>query len=78
MHKDVWVRPAVHWKANRASLLRWQRHRQIPQAALPAELKRTLMLPLDDLLAVSKAFINEQATRPALTRCLDRHGAGDA
>ena len=35
------------------------------------------MLPLDDLLAVTREFINEQVSRPALARCLDRHGVGN-
>ena len=38
------------------------------------ELPRTLLLPLDDLLAVFLEFIHPRLTRSALDRCLRRHG----
>jgi len=47
------------------------------EEAVVIELRKTLMLPLDDLLAVTREFINEQASRPALARCLARHGVGN-
>ena len=37
-------------------------------------LRTILLLPLDDLLAVTKAFINEKVSRSGLDRCLRRHG----
>lgn len=42
-----------------------------------AELRRTLLLPLDDLLAVTREFICAQVSRSGLDRCLRRHGVGN-
>jgi transposase-like protein len=36
-----------------------------------------LLLPLDDLLAVTREFLCPQATRSGLDRCLRRHGVGN-
>jgi transposase InsO family protein len=44
------------------------------QEAVAVELRRTLGLPLDDLLAVVREFLHPQATRSGLHRCLKRHG----
>ena len=44
------------------------------QEALVVELRRTLLLPLDDLLAITHEFINTEASRSGLDRCLRRHG----
>lgn len=41
------------------------------------ELRRTLLLPLDDLLGVTRNFICAQATRSGLDRSLRRHGVGN-
>ena len=41
------------------------------------ELRRTLLLPLDDLLAVIREFINPDVSRSGLDRCLRRHGVSD-
>ncbi len=38
------------------------------------ELRKTLMLPTDDLLAVTREFINPAVLRAGLGRCLRRHG----
>ena len=38
------------------------------------ELRRTLLLPLDDLLAVTREFINPDVSRSGMDRCLRRHG----
>jgi transposase InsO family protein len=46
------------------------------QEVLVVELRRTLLLPLDDLLAVTHEFINTHASRSGLDRCLHRHGVG--
>jgi hypothetical protein len=40
------------------------------------ELRRLLLLPLDDLVAVTQAFINPAATRSGINRCLVRHDVG--
>jgi len=38
------------------------------------EIRRTLLLPLDDLLVVTREFINPDVSRSGLDRCLRRHG----
>lgn len=47
------------------------------QEALVVELRRTLLLPLDDLLAITHAFINPAVSRSGLDRCLRRHGVSN-
>ena len=48
------------------------------QEVLVVELRRTLLLPLDDLLAVTREFIiNPAASRSGLDRCLSRHGVSN-
>jgi transposase InsO family protein len=44
------------------------------QEALVLALRKTLLLPLDDLLVVTREFIHEKATRSGLQRLLARHG----
>jgi transposase InsO family protein len=43
------------------------------QEVLAVELRRTLLLRLDDLLAVTREFINPHVSRSGLDRCLRRH-----
>lgn len=43
------------------------------QEAIVVELRRTLLLPLDDLLVVTREFIHPAASRAALDRLLRRH-----
>ena len=40
-------------------------------------LRKTLFLPLDDLLAAVREFLNPDVSRSGLDRCLRRHGAGN-
>jgi hypothetical protein len=47
------------------------------QEAIVVHLRGTLLLRLDDLLAVTREFISESASRSGLDRCLRRHGAGN-
>ena len=47
------------------------------QEVLAVELRRTLLLPLDDLLSVTREFINPSVSRSGLDRCLRRHGVSD-
>ena len=47
------------------------------QEMLVVELRRTLLLPLDDLLVVTREFINPDVSRSGLDRCLRRHGVSD-
>jgi transposase InsO family protein len=44
------------------------------QEAIVLALRETLLLPLDDLLAVVRQFICPELSRSALDRCLRRHG----
>jgi hypothetical protein len=44
------------------------------QEAIVVSLRQTLLLPLDDLLAVTREFINPNVSRSGLDRCLRRHG----
>lgn len=44
------------------------------QEAVAVEIRRTLWLPLDDLLVVVREFLNPKASRSGLARCLKRHG----
>ena len=45
-----------------------------PQEELVVELRKTLLLPLDDLLAVVREFIHPGATRSGIDRTLRRYG----
>jgi transposase InsO family protein len=47
------------------------------QELVVVQLRRTLLVPLDDLLAVTREFICPKLSRSALDRCLRRHGVGD-
>lgn len=43
------------------------------QEAVVLALRESLLLPLDDLLAVTHEFINPDVSRSGLSRCLRRH-----
>jgi hypothetical protein len=49
------------------------------QEAIVVYLRRNLLLPLDDLLAVTREFLcpNVSRSRSGLDRCLRRHGVGN-
>ena len=44
------------------------------QEAVAMEIRRTLWLPLDDLLVVVREFLNPAVSRSGLARCMKRHG----
>lgn len=44
------------------------------QEAIVVYLRKTLLLPLDDLLAVTREFLCPDVSRSGLDRCLRRHG----
>ena len=44
------------------------------QEAVAMEVRRTLWLPLDDLLMVVREFLNPKVSRSGLARCMNRHG----
>ncbi|WP_133513374.1 DDE-type integrase/transposase/recombinase, partial [Candidatus Thiosymbion oneisti] len=47
------------------------------QEAVVVELRKTLLLPLDDLLVVAREFIHPDLSRSSLDRCLRRHGVSN-
>jgi len=47
------------------------------QELIVVELRTTLLLPTDDLLSVTREFINQAVSRAGLGRCLRRHGVSD-
>lgn len=47
------------------------------QEVIVVNLRRLLLLPLDDLLAVTREFICPDVSRSGLDRCLRRHGVGN-
>ena len=47
------------------------------QEFVAVELRRTLLLPLDDLLAITREFLCPAVSRSGLDRCLRRHGVGN-
>lgn len=69
------ARKSVHDRSHTAHHL--QTTLTAAQEAIVVELRRTLLLPLDDLLAVTREFICEQVSRSGLDRGLRRHGVGN-
>lgn len=47
------------------------------QEFLVVELRKLLLLPLDDLLVVTHEFVNDRVSRSGLDRCLRRHGVSN-
>ena len=47
------------------------------QEAIVVLLRKQLLLPLDDLLAVVREFLCDKVSRSGLDRCLRRHGVGN-
>jgi len=47
------------------------------QEAVAVALRTTLLVSLDDLLAVVREFLNPNVSRSGLDRCLRRHGVGN-
>ena len=47
------------------------------QEAVVVEWRKALLLPLDDLLAVTHEFISTAVSRSGLDRCLRRHGVSN-
>jgi hypothetical protein len=68
------------WRSRDAVQDRWHPPHRLSTTLCPAqeavvvELRRTLLLPLDDLLVVTREFIRPGAARAALDRLLRRHG----
>ena len=84
---------AREYNLNRATVRKWRRretgqdasHRphRIHATLSPVQeqvvvaLRQTLLLPLDDLLAVTREFIHPAVSRSGLDRCLRRHGVSN-
>lgn len=68
-------RPDSHDRSHRPHNLQTTLNRG--QEAIIVELRKTLLLPLDDLLAVTREFILEEASRSAIHRLLQRFGVSD-
>ena len=68
-------RESVHDRSHTAHAL--QTTLTAAQEAVVVELRRTLLLPLDDLLAVTREFLCADVSRSGLDRCLRRHGVGN-
>jgi transposase-like protein len=49
----------------------------LAQEAVTVALRKTLLVSLDDLLAVVREFLNPDVSRLGLDRCLRRHGVGN-
>ncbi|QJE00010.1 IS481 family transposase [Massilia forsythiae] len=47
------------------------------QELIVVELRKTLLLPTDDLLAITREFVNPAVSRAGLGRCLRRYGVSD-
>ena len=47
------------------------------QEAVAVFLRKTLLVSLDDLLAVVREFLNPEVSRSGLDRCLRRHRVGN-
>lgn len=47
------------------------------QESIVIEIRKTLLLAIDDLLSVTREFINPAASRSGLGRCLNRFGVGN-
>jgi transposase-like protein len=47
------------------------------EEAVVVELRRMLLLPLDDLIVTTREFVNADVSRSALNRCPVRHGVGN-
>ena len=68
-------RESVHDRSHTAHAL--QTTLTPAQETIVIELRRSLLLPLDDLLAVTREFLCKDVSRSGLDRCLRRHGVGN-
>jgi transposase InsO family protein len=80
---NITVATARKWKGREDTQDRSHRPHTLKTTMTPAqellvvELRRTVLLPLDDLLAITREFINAAVSRSGLNRCLRRHGVSD-
>ena len=52
-------------------------HLSPAREAIVVQLRRLLLLPLDDLLVITREFLSADISRSALGRCLNRDGVGN-
>lgn len=80
---NITVATARKWKGRDDAQDRSHRPHKLCTTLSPAqeliavELRRTLLLPLDDLVAVVREFIHAAVSRSGLDRCLRRHGVSN-
>lgn len=80
---NITVATARKWKGREDSLDRSHRPHTLNTTLTPAqellvvELRRMVLLPLDDLLVITREFTNAQVSRSDLDRCLRRHGVSN-
>ena len=80
---NITVATARKWRGREHAQDRSHRPHRLSTTLSPAqemlvvELRRTLLLPLDDLLVVTREFINADVSRSGLDRCLRRHEVSD-
>ena len=80
---NITVATARKWKGREDSQDRSHRPHTLNTTLTPAqellvvELRRMVLLPLDDLLAITREFINVGVSRSGLDRCLRRHGVSN-
>ena len=81
---------ALHYGLSRATINKWRNRQGTEDAShcphilhttltpaqeiIVVELRKSLLLPIDDLLAVTREFMNKDVSRSGLDRCLKRHG----
>lgn len=74
---------ALKWKKRSVFTDRSHTAQRLQTTLTPAQevvvvhLRRTLLLPLDDLLAVTREFLSPDVSRSGLDRCLRRYGVGN-
>ena len=80
---NITAATARKWKGREDSEDRSHRPHTLKTTLTPAqellvvELRRMVLLSLDDLLAITREFINAAVSRSGLDRCLRRHGVSD-
>lgn len=80
---DITEQTVYKWKKRESVYDRSHTAHRLQTQLTPAQeivvvhLRRALLLPLDDLLAVTHEFINDKVSRSGLDRCLRRHGVGN-
>ena len=84
---------AREYHLNRGTVCKWRRREGTADAShrphrihatlspvqeqIVVALRQTVLLPLDDLLAVTREFIHPEVSRSGLNRCLRRHGVSN-